>query len=94
MTSFISNTTIVPVGLLRYGELMAGQFDRYENNANYFLLSPEGQLREKAVYARGEINSVDIRYPASIKPSFNLKSNVIITGGTGTKQDPFEIALE
>lgn len=31
---------------------------------------------------------------SGIKPSMNLKSNVIITGGEGTLQNPFTLALE
>ena len=30
---------------------------------------------------------------AGIKPAMNLKSNVVITGGDGTKTNPFTIKL-
>ena len=38
--TLISSTTDAKVGLLRIGELMAGQFDRYENNTDYWTLTP------------------------------------------------------
>ena len=39
-TTLTSSTTTAKVGLLRLGELMAGQFDRSANNASYWLLTP------------------------------------------------------
>lgn len=39
---------------------------------------------------RGD-DSLPVRLRA-ISPSMNLKSTVYITGGTGTKQDPFTIS--
>ena len=32
-------------------------------------------------------------YEYGIKPALNLKANVIITSGDGTKENPFEIEL-
>ena len=29
----------------------------------------------------------------TVKPTFNLKSNVVITGGDGTKNNPFTVKL-
>ena len=51
MSSLTSSTTNAKVGLLRMGELMAGQFDRYGNNASYWLLTP---------YSSSSIRYVDI----------------------------------
>ena len=83
------------VGLLRRRELMAGQFNIHYYNANYYVLTENGQLRVFAIYARDELNNIDAKIGAgSIKPAFNLKQNVIITGGDGTLQNPFQIALE
>ena len=94
MSSLTSSTTSAKVGLLRYGELMVGQFDRYENNTYYWALTP---------YSTSNIHRVDnystatYGYSASsvfgIRPSVNLKSNVVITGGDGTKQKPFTLEL-
>ena len=35
----------------------------------------------------------DVNELSSIKPVLNLKSNIVITSGNGTKENPFEIAL-
>ena len=68
---------------------MSGQFDR---KSKYWLLTPN---RSYVRYL--DINSfIYDAYPNtlySIKPSLNLKSNVVITSGDGTKNNPFEIKL-
>ena len=93
MSSLTSNITNAKVGLLRLGELMAGQFDKQGANGNgYWLLSP---LNATIVYVVSD-SSVINPTPApvhGIKPSLNLKTNVIITSGDGTLQNPFEIEL-
>ena len=78
------------VGLLRLGELMAGRFDIWNNNA-YWTLTPNRQWVRYIDYDSNLYSA----YPFSlysIKPSLNLKSNVIITSGTGTKEDPFNLS--
>ncbi len=87
-----ATTTDAKVGLLRYGELMAGQFDREENNTNYWTLTP---LNASVWYIHdySGSHSVSPSLTTGIKPSLNLKSNVVITGGDGTKNSPFEIEL-
>ena len=82
------------VGLLRLGELMSGQFDRYGNNTTYWTLtlSDSNHIHNVTLQdsERGSLPSEN----GGIKPSFNLKSNVIITSGDGTTQNPFQISLE
>ena len=94
MSSLTPNTTKAKIGLLRKGEIMSGQFNKLTNNTNYWLISPmntssvnviERNSRSYISYALSE--------QKSIKPSLNLKSNVIITSGDGTLQNPFQIAL-
>ena len=95
MTDTTINTS-AKVGLLRLGELMSGQFDNYENNSSYWLLTPyfrkQGVWKMQAfgAYTFGE-DSSKIFY--SIKPTFNLKQNVVITSGDGTKENPFTLEL-
>ena len=93
-----TSTTTAKVGLLRLGELMSGQFDNNSNNESYFTLSPHNttdfMTSVRAVYDTGNaldgfVSSVTM----GVKPAMNLKSNVVITGGTGTKSDPFTIKL-
>ena len=94
MSSTTSSTADAKVGLLRLGELMSGQFDRYGNNINYWLLTPYSSLDIRYVSIG---SNADYSSPSSnlngVRPSMNLKSNVVITSGTGTKSDPFQIEL-
>ena len=88
-----TNTVTDEVGLLRLGELMAGQFDIESNNTDYWTLTPSSSSN---LYGVRKDNSVRLFYPImeiGVRPSTNLKSNVIITGGEGTLQNPFTLAL-
>ena len=49
MNNLTSNTTIAKVGMLRLGELMSGQFNRYENNVNFWLITPYSSYYALAV---------------------------------------------
>ena len=91
MSSTVSTTTNAKVGLLRYGELMAGQF---ENSTAYWLLTSRNRFIVYSVNHYGSMNTPAPTSTDGIRPSLNLKSNVIITGGLGTKEQPFEIALQ
>ena len=95
MSSLTSVTTDAKVGLLRYGELMAGQFMQQKDNTTFWVLTPYNSLGIWFVdyYSNGYF---DLPYSglAGIRSSLNLKSNVIITGGDGTKNNPFTIELE
>ena len=94
MSSLTSNTTRATVGLLRLGELMAGQFNRYENNASYWTLTLQNSSSIRNVKNISTSSESNTTNKFSIKPSLNLKSNVIITSGDGTLQNPFTLALE
>ena len=93
MSSLTSNDTIAKVGLLRLGELMAGQFNEYVNNSSFWLLTSLNfnRLRYIANINSSYENTPSVSY--GIKPALNLKENVIITGGDGTKNNPFTLDL-
>ena len=97
MSSTVSATTNAKVGLLRLGELMSGQFDRYGNNTTYYwTLTPYSSSNVWFVSTTGCSSGYNIR-PSSaygVRPSVNLKSSVSISGGTGTKSNPFELTLQ
>ena len=88
-----SNTVIATVGLLRIGELMLGQFNKYNNNTDYWPITPYNNSNMRSVYGNGNINYNSPLMSYGIKPALNLKSNVIITGGDGTLQNPFTLEL-
>ena len=88
-----TSTTTAQVGLLRLGELMAGQFDRDENNILYWTLTPYSADRVRHVNENGFAYYSLLPLRGGVRPSINLKSSVIITGGDGTKNNPFTIAL-
>ena len=85
-----TTSTNAKVGLLRLGELMTA----YQYSGNYFTLT-------KYTYGNylcsigndGYGYSTLISSLQRIKPALNLKSNVIITGGDGTKNNPFTLDL-
>ena len=93
MSNTTSSTNAAKVGLLRLGELMAGQFDRYSNNTNYWLLTPYSTSSVRYVSSSGNAYDYDPTYANGVRPSLNLKSNVQIINGDGTLNSPFEIQL-
>ena len=93
MSSY-ATSTISKVGLLRFGELMAGQLNKNINNGMYWFLTPYSRVNVYGVDNFGRVNaSSPSNNLNSIKPALNLKSNVIITSGDGTLQNPFTIEL-
>ncbi|MDD6418561.1 MAG: DUF6273 domain-containing protein [Clostridium sp.] len=92
-SNLTTSTTTAKVGLLRLGELMAGQFDKYGKNTTYWTLTPYSTSYVRIFnnsgigFYHGPTGSYGSR------PSMNLKSNVVITGGKGTKEEPFSIKL-
>ncbi len=94
-TNMTDYTTSVEskVGLLRMGELMAGQFDYYYNNVEYWLITKISVSKLRTIFLAGNGASKSLFALHSIKPALNLKSNVIITSGDGTKNNPFTIEL-
>ena len=100
----ITTSTIAKIGLLRLGELEAGQFERYlekgvesptkERTVSYSLLTPYSSTNMRDINAYGSAGDYVPNTIRGIKPAMNLKSNVIITGGDGTKENPFTIALQ
>ena len=88
-SNLTTSTTTAKVGLLRLGELMAGQFDK---DATYWTLTPysSSYVREVSYYGSASLNSPT--NSNSSRPSMNLKSTVKIVSGTGTKSDPFVIS--
>ena len=93
MSDYTTSITHAKVGLLRLGELMAGQFNRSTNNINHFTLTPYTTTSIRFIETTSNIPSIALNISYGIKPSLNLKSNVIITGGNGTLQNPFSIEL-
>ena len=90
-----ATSTEAKIGLLRTGELMAGQFKEYNNNTDYWTLTPFNSGNIFHVFISGMASGANFQITSyGIKPSLNLKQNVIITGGDGTLQNPFTLALE
>mgnify|MGYP004467448817 CR=1 FL=1 len=79
------------IGLLRVGELMAGQFDTINNNTEYWLLNST----DSSVYNVENNGNLNTAAPANatygIKPALFIQPYAVITGGTGTKTNPFTI---
>ena len=90
----VSDTIILKIGLLRVGELMSGQFDTYHNNTIYRLLTPANETSTHDTDTGNYGGISPSSQSDGIKPAMNLKSNVVITGGDGTKSNPFTVALQ
>ena len=102
-TTLTSSRTTSKVGLLRYGELMSGQFERYAVKGgdsstgltvSYWTLTPYSNFTTFYATADGVTSGGSSASTYGVKPSLNLKENIIITNGTGTKEDPFIIKEE
>ena len=95
-STLTSSTINSKVGLLRFGELMSGQFNRSINNNEYWLINGYHRISTDRVWTSGIEGSGDdssVYDSCGVKPTMNLKSNVVITGGDGTKNNPFTIEL-
>ena len=84
------------------GELMAGQFERYAVKGgtsstgltkSYWTLTPYDSTEVRYVLDSCSAGDYPSTWANGVRPSLNLKSNVQITSGTGTKADPFVITL-
>ena len=91
-----SSTADCKVGLLRYGELLPAR--DYINSA-YWLLTKESDTKIQRFFPYD--GTIASRFPSNsgmggddITPALNLKSNVVITSGDGTKNNPFNIELQ
>ena len=91
----ITDTFTAKVGLLRIGELMAGQFTKNDNTNSYWLLTPSTINYSYALVIdnAGGGTSVAKRNSTGVRPTMNLKQNVVITGGNGTESDPFTLSI-
>ena len=91
-SNLTTSTTTAKIGLLRLGELMAGQFDKNGNNASYWTLTPYSTSYVYYV-SSDRVSSDNPRTSYGSRPSMNLKSTVKIVSGTGTKSDPFQLSV-
>ena len=94
--NLITDVAIAKVGLLRYGELMTTQFDNYANSINYWIitsLSNSNLNSVRYILQNGMCAATSSTSTIGVKPAMNLKSNVVITSGDGTKNNPFKIKL-
>ena len=93
-SNLTTSITTAKIGLLRLGELMAGQFDKKGNNTNYWTLTPSSTSSVSVISSIGEYGSNgNPTNSFGSRPSMNLKSTVKIVSGTGTKSSPFVVEL-
>ena len=84
------------VGLPRYGEMFASQQENgYSSSKNMWLITPYDSSFVWCVDSNGYgRDNRPSNSDGAARPSIYLKSNIVITGGSGTKNDPFTIALK
>ena len=90
-TTLTSSRTTAKVGLLRLGELMSGQSNASGSNTSYWTITPYSSSYLRVIYGGGDSGGTTPTGSRGIRPAFNLKSGVYITGGGGTKENPFTI---
>ncbi len=89
----LNSASFAKIGILRYGELMTGQ-EQLSNNGPYWLSTNHSSISKKGVGTASNDTVTEIDSTLGVKPAMNLKSNVVITGGDGTKNNPFTVALQ
>ena len=81
------------VGLPRYGEMFASQQGSgFSSSYNIRLINPYSSDDIWTLALNGASTNDHWSYSRGGRPSINLKSNIKITGGNGTKDNPFEIS--
>ena len=89
-----NNIVSLKIGLLRVGELFASQSSHWSETAGYWTLTSYDNGKVNNIGNAGDVYRNDYNFNQGIKPAMNLKSNVVITGGDGTKSNPFTVALQ
>ena len=89
----VSTNSTAKVGILRIGELMSNQTLPCYENVNYWFITRYSNTKLRRAGYNGDSYFDPPQSSFSFKPAMNLKSNVIITSGDGTKNNPFEVRL-
>jgi len=89
----VNNTYTGYVGLLRVGEMFSSQLGSgYNNSSSMWLITPNSSYVVRYV-----LNYDSLYFDSSmldafaVHPSLHLKSTIVIKGGDGTLEHPFEI---
>ena len=81
------------VGLPRYGEMFASlQGSGWRSTMHMWLMNPSSTSSIWIFNCFGDTSNYNPSNTSGGRPSLNLKSNIKIIGGNGTKGDPFEIS--
>ena len=92
-----TTTVTDAVGLLNIYEYQSsnnGGTDGYLNNGlHWWTLTPYNTSDVHYVFSSGQANNSSPTIAYRIRPSLNLKSNVVITERDGTKENPFTVTL-
>ena len=80
------------VGLLNVYEYVSLE-DYLKNSFSWWTLTPYNTSLVRYVNYGGNANYIGVSYSGGGRPTINLKSNVVITGGDGTKENPFTVKL-
>jgi len=83
------------VGLPRYGEMFASQQGSgYSSSSYMWLITPYSSSQVGLVsYSGGFSNLSSPSGTYGVRPSINLTSEIVVTGGEGTPNSPYQIAL-
>ena len=82
------------IGLPRYGEMFASQQGSgYADSSYMWLLTPDSSYYVSDIFSVNVSSYNSYTRTLAARPSMYLKSTVKITGGDGTKSNPFTISL-
>ena len=83
-----TNTWVGYVGLPRYAEMFTGSSSTFT-----WLLTQYNTIRVWCTGNDGRVYNGTPATGAAVRPSINIKSEIVIKSGDGTKQSPFEIGI-
>lgn len=97
-----NNLLKYPIGLITYDELkLAGISSSIFNksswiwdNYSYWTITPKGKDENFFLSSDGIISKWSSKTNYAIRPVISLKSDVEISGGIGTINDPFVVKIE
>ncbi len=85
------------VGLPRVGEMFSAMLGNGSTDTatNIWLITPYSSSNVRYVYLTGIIgNYSPSSFASGVRPSINLKSDILISGGKGTFESPYDLSVQ
>ncbi len=89
-----TSTWVGFVGLPRFGEMFSAQLYGYGESVYLYLITPKDDSNIWAINPAGAVTDYYTSESFDVRPSINLKSEVKISGGSGTESSPYELSVQ